>query len=40
MKTLFGWAFDMWRNMWFSLGVMVDGALDIWDFGDDEEDQW
>lgn len=40
MSTLFGYLFDGWRNMWFALHLMVDDALDVWNFGDDQEDQW
>lgn len=36
MRTLFGYAFDGWRNLWFGLHLMVDDALDCWGSDDDD----
>ena len=37
MKTLFGFLFDSWRNVFYAFHEFVDNAMD---FGNDEEDQW
>lgn len=40
VRFVFGYLFDAWTAAKTAFHIMVDDALNVWDFGDDEEDQW